>query len=123
MESNRYGYAQLRDEFLGLAYEYCRVKAMGTRGWIEGETSAGFARDQLDGVFDSDIENLMLEVVCLISAAGREPPKIRELQLSRAAQLLDRVGGNGIHQLLDADGASELLCDLKILGLWRPKSS
>lgn len=117
METDQYGYTQLRAEFLGLAYEYCRAKSKRGRGWEAGETEAGFAREQFDEVFTSDIENLMLEVICLVSAAGREPPEVRKIRMVRAEEFLLRVGEINLAGLVGDDDASELLCDLKMLGL------
>jgi hypothetical protein len=107
----------MREELLSLAYEYCRVKTRGRDGWVAGETEAGFARDQFDEVFDSDIENLMLEVIVLVLAAGREPPNVRQSGISRAQSLLKKVGATNLVGLLGEDDASELRHDLKILGL------
>jgi len=107
----------LREEFLALTYEYCRSKARGPKDWVVGETAAGFARDQFDDVFDSDIEKLMLEVIFLVAAAGREPPDVRRSGISRAKILIQNVGATNLVGLLGEDDASELRYDLKILGL------
>lgn len=117
MNADRYGYARLCEEFVGLTYEYCRAKTKGTKGWVSGETAAGFARDQFDDVFDTDIEKPMLEVLFLVSAAGRDQPDIRRLAMSRAKVLIARVGATNFGGVLGEDDASELGYDHEILGL------
>lgn len=117
LNADRYGYARLREEFLGLAYQYCRAKTRGAKGWVAGESAAGFARDQFDDVFDTDIEKLMLEVLFLVSAAGRDQPDVRRVAMSRAEVLIARVGATNLVAVLGEDDASELRYDLEILGL------
>ncbi|WP_312319562.1 hypothetical protein [Stenotrophomonas sp.] len=107
----------MRDAFLAYYYEYCRGVARSERKWRPGETAAGFALEQFEGVFKSDIENLMLEVIFLVSSAGRQlaEPRVTEIQV--AAELLGRVGVANIPTHLGEEEASELLFDLKVLGL------
>ncbi|RRU22252.1 hypothetical protein EGJ34_03850 [Stenotrophomonas sp. 278] len=73
--------------------------------------------EQFDGVFHSDIENLMLEVIFLVSSTGRLLAEPSARGLGIAAELLGKVGVANIPSLLDEEEASELLFDLKTLGL------
>ncbi|WP_282295039.1 hypothetical protein [Stenotrophomonas sp. PS02289] len=117
MKNENQGYLQIRDGFLAYYYEYCRNVARSGREWRPGETAAGFALDQFDGVFYSDIENLMLEVIFLVSSAGRQLAEARERELGIAAELLGEVGVANIPMHMSEEEAAELLFDLKTLGL------
>jgi hypothetical protein len=122
VESSICGYHDIRASFLANCYSFCQNKALSGGTWIENETAAAFAYEEMDGAYFEDIELLMIEVVAIIVGVGRMSVASRECHLERAKDVLSRLVEDGLAQNLQGDEFNEFRYDLNLVGLLRPGS-
>ncbi|MCC4593419.1 immunity protein Imm2 [Xanthomonas campestris pv. cannae] len=117
MKDDRAKYNEIRTWILDRCYEYCRLKAKGKSPWVEGESELGYAYDEFENSFETQVEKLMLEVIILILSAGRFSEKSNEYHMKRIYGILQNMDLSGVLKNLQFDEAEEFKADLRILGL------
>ncbi|WMD22482.1 hypothetical protein RAS12_08910 [Achromobacter seleniivolatilans] len=110
------GYREIREQFLGCYYSYCREKLQHHSPWVAGESEVGYAYEELEGTFDRPIENLMLEVIALMLRAGRGGNAM-EYHLSAIDRILKANDINNMACDLSDEDKGDFFADLQILGL------
>lgn len=113
---NRVRYGEMRSWLLSCYYSYCRTKLFYGKDWAENEHELGYAYDQYCDAFNLTIEEVMLEVLVLVLAAGRLP-KSETYHRERIVVLLN---GRDLDEMvceLGTEEKEEFLHDLKLLKL------
>jgi hypothetical protein len=113
---DRVSYNEIQEWYFGAAYSYCRHKIARKSPWTGDETEYGFAYAQLDNSFDLAIEKLMLEVIYLISTAGRVTQEVQSAHREIMEALLSSNTGEELFSNLSSDEVSEIRSHLNLLG-------
>lgn len=113
----RYTYPEIIKEILGTYYVTCRRKITDANGWSSNEHEIGYAQYDYDGVFTTDIEEIMYQTVCLILDAGRLGEKFRDSGYEIINNILSRVSLDSLLADIPRTEADQFRSDLKILKL------
>lgn len=121
VEQDRVSYFQIKSWILENYWDGCRdhgpfPTSKGQRGWtleqIASDVYDGYAGGE--GSFDSPLEYLMLEVVCLVLACWY--PAQAEYHRAQICRLLSEHALDNLLQLVPQDENDEFRHDLSILG-------
>ncbi|MCL6325970.1 Imm2 family immunity protein [Pectobacterium polaris] len=119
-------YDEIKNIFFNACYSYCQNKNLlskeNGKTWSENESEHAFAYDALEGSFDSSTEDLMLEVITLISDAGREPEQTKKYHKDIISTILSKHSLNELLDDVTDDDRKNLLYDMSLLGLIDKKS-
>jgi len=115
-------YDEITTRLVEYYYYYCRIKLASNNYWLKGEWELYYAYYQLQPVFTTPLEQLILEAALLILDAGRSPLAFQEIHRERVRKLLECHDFMSIAiEKLPEIGARELASDLSSLGFWNYK--
>ena len=113
---DRVPYAEMRSWLLNLYYVFCHGMIASNTVWEPDLVEIGYAYNEVDGVFERPIEQLMLEVLTLVLLGGRPvvsvPYHTRRIAEIVAAHPLDEL----LHDQPEEE-LHELRSDLRLLKL------
>ncbi|MEL0578891.1 hypothetical protein AACK17_10065 [Pectobacterium punjabense] len=114
-------YAEIKKNFFNACYSYCQNKNLVSKEngktWSENESEHAFAYDALEGSFNSPTEDLMLEVITLISDAGRETEQTKKYHKDVILTILSKHSLNELLDCITDDDRKDILYDMSLLGL------
>ncbi|MEI7144848.1 Imm2 family immunity protein [Pectobacterium brasiliense] len=114
-------YDEIKNIFFNACYSYCQNKSLVSKEngkkWSENESEHAFAYDALEGSFNSPTEDLMLEVITLISDAGRETEQTKKYHQDVISTILSKHSLNELLDDVTDDDRKDLLYDMSLLGL------
>ena len=118
-DGERVSYKLMRWWFLSNCYTYCQAKIQSderwNKGWASNEHEIGYAWEQLESAFSLPIENLMLEIICLVLNAGRGPKQFELITRERITQILSEHNLQDLLKELPKEEREEFERDLKLL--------
>ena len=120
LDEPRWTHERFLHEIIWRCVDACRAKALpGGRWqpWQPGELAVSHAHAALEGSFERPIEQLMLDVIALVFAAGRFTPSAEERLLARVQNLIAEHTLRDLLELLSNSEREEFERDLRAHGL------
>lgn len=118
-DGERVPYTLIHWRFLDHLYQYARIPGnfnsdWGT-GWDRYEQQSEFAYEKIAPSLQRPVEKLMIEIVVLLLAAGRQLPSFDEFHRNKIAAILDDSALEDLMSMLGHDERREFRDDLAIV--------
>ncbi|NHZ90031.1 hypothetical protein F2P45_13550 [Massilia sp. CCM 8733] len=124
-DGERIPYKLIRWRFLEQFYRYARMpenfNCQWEDGWERYEKQSQFAYQMIEPALTRPLEKLMIEVVVLLLAAGRQSAAFDQRHRKNIAVLLDDPGLAELVRMLGDDERSEFTNDLAMMDIPHPR--